>query len=61
MINNVRYEDDNLKIVSTRQVIDILNKIIRNKEDKLSNNDIQEICSIYKNSIKSDDETEQNT
>ena len=59
MINNVRYEEDNLKIVNTRQVIDILNKIIRNKEDKLSDNDIQKISCIYKSRIKSDDETEE--
>ena len=48
MINNVRYEEDNLKIVNTRQVIDILNKIIRNKEDKLSDNDIQKISCILR-------------
>ena len=59
MINNVRYEEYNLKIVNTRQVIDILNKIIRNKEDKLSDNDIQKISCIYKSRIKSDDETEE--
>lgn len=60
MINSVRYEDDNLKIVNTRQVVDILNNIIRNKEYKLSDNDIQDICCLYKNNIKLDDEIEQN-
>lgn len=58
MINNVGDEDDNLKIINTSQVIDILNKIVRNKEDKLDDKGIKDICDIYERNIKSDDETE---